>query len=143
MTDDVILRPYCPADRELIEDSWLKSYYSHASCWMGWVSVESFCTLYMPIIRALLDRSRVRVACLRDSEPDVVGWAVLSDKLLHYVWVRDGWRRDGLGTWLVADLAPDAMRYTHETEAGRAWVKRFPGWTSAPRELRKEAKCVL
>ena len=139
---NVILRQYRPADRAVVCDVWLQSYYKHASQWLGWIGFDAFRALYMPIICALLDRSRVRVACLRDDESAVVGWLCMSDKLLHYVWVRAEWRRSGLGTWLAHDLAADAMHYTHETEAGRQWVRRFPGWEYAAKELRRETRCV-
>jgi len=134
-----LLRPMCPQDRALVIDTWCRSYHAHASCWMGFVSCDTFVTCYRPTVERLLCESFTRVACLPGEESAVIGWACVRGKHLHYVWVRGDWRKEGVATDLLRDLAADPIRYTHETDYWRMVAPHYPGWRFDARPL-KEAR---
>ena len=122
------VRPMRQSDLPLIYDTWCTSYHAHCTTWLGWISRDTFRDIYELLVRSLLDKAYVRVACLADDDKCVVGWACVRDDVLHYVWVREQWRGEGVCRLLLADMRSEPIKYTHETDYWRQRAPHFPGW---------------
>lgn len=77
---------------------------------------------YMPgqrrLIRWLLasGKTGLLVACLPDATDTVVGWSVTGDRVVHYVFVKQDFRRLGIGRALVAPyVSRVGVVYSHKT----------------------------
>ena len=135
--EDVAVRVWSADDRALVLDTWTRSYHAHAIVYMGWIGVGTFASLYRTVLDRCIDGGRnVRVVALVSDPSVVVAWACLDARALHYVWVRDGWRREGLARMLLDDRAGSVLGYTHCTPRGRQFVAQFPRWRYQPELLR-------
>jgi GNAT superfamily N-acetyltransferase len=86
-------------------------------------------------VKQLLREGKVRVACDPDDPDTLLGFAVIDGKdpaCLHYAYVRNELRREGIGTALVH---PDDVRvFTFKTDdLVRAFKSEERGWTHQPK----------
>lgn len=112
-----ILRPGIPEDRPYVEDSWLLSGrsqgyardagpgYAHDMKWL---------------IRRLLDRGALLVACDKDEPGAIWGWALTRGTTVVYVYVRQEFRRKGLAKALLAPF------FAHDGPVVYCARPRFP-----------------
>lgn len=129
----VVLREARDTDRRFIAHSWLRSLKGSAIAKLGKDSGRFF-RGYGLTVDALLDRSRVLVACQPDDEDAIVGWAAVEPggiPTVHYVYVKHPFRRYGVAKALLSPLKGESVAYTHETPA----LRRLPiptGWVYDP-----------
>lgn len=137
LLDKLELRPMRETDRHLVLNSWVKSYASKSSDARDYVGAAfgRFSDDYYPVVRDLLERSNVAVACLRDEPDTIIGWMAIEDDVLHYALVKQRWRRLGVATWMLTDLASLPIVFTHRTRDATkcpipsGWVyRRFRIW---------------
>ena len=134
------LRPMRESDRHLVLSSWLRSYAGRSLDARDYTGEArgAFSVDYVPVIRALLGRSRVIVACLTDEPDAIVGWMAWEADTLHYVLVKPRWRQLGIARWMLADFAEMPVVFTHRTgdalrcPVPKGWVYRR--WLIWPRE---------
>ncbi len=67
--------------------------------------------LYTPVVRRLVDDGVVSVAHDPELPDTVVGFRVMRDGVLHYVFTKRIFRRMGVAKWMLRDLGDD-VRYT-------------------------------
>ncbi len=128
-------------DRNYVLSSWLRSYAGRSGDAMQYVEHREFVRDYAVVVRALLARSQVIVASMRE-EPDViVGWAAVEGDLLHYVHTKPRWRQLGVARWLLKDFAALPVVYTHRTNDATkcpipsGWVyRRYRIWPAEQEE---------
>lgn len=87
------------------------------------VDRDSYFPNYTAYIQSLLLRPTtvMRFAMLDDV---VLGWSMISDSTLHYVWVKKEGRRQGIGQALVPE---GITKISHVTGIGRRlWVTYYP-----------------
>jgi GNAT superfamily N-acetyltransferase len=118
------IRPGRPADARFVLDSWARSF--RRSPFAGCVPED----LYPSVVRAtatrLLATGTLEVACNPDEPDQILGWALREPGRLHYVYVKDPWRRDGIARDLLA-RAP-LQSFTHRTPAGDRLLARVAPW---------------
>lgn len=76
-------------------------------------------------IEQLLADAQTRIACvaLTDDLDVVLGWAAARGDCLHYVFVKDGWRRRGIAKQLIAEVLPDGFRrFSVRTPSGDSFI---------------------
>jgi hypothetical protein len=125
----VILRGPLPSDMPFILSSWLRSYRRARA-------VSDVGPIYYAgqeaVIRRLVSRSMVALACNPEDPSTVLGYVVFervrSGGLVHYVYVKELVRRCGLAERLMGEVPGPFRSHTHETRAeGVARLKaRFP-----------------
>lgn len=135
----VLLRQWRETDVGYVVDTWLKHYHDHGVGMVRGMPRGEFFRRWRSVVVEILKTADVRVACLDDDDDIILGFAVLSThcgaRVLHWVHVREDWRRKGLGAQLLAGLERASVLYTHRTrtvvdlsEAGK-----IPGaWHHAP-----------
>lgn len=103
------LRPMVPGDRSFIIDMWLKSrprMFGRAldprAYWRG----------QNRLCNGLLDSCAALVACWTEDPDFIMGWAVTSSSAVHYVWVREDYRRTGIATDLLKPYLGKSCIYT-------------------------------
>jgi hypothetical protein len=138
----MLLRSITPRDVALITHSWLSNY--RKSWHVKGVSNDVYYGWHHRVLEELLPRATTIVACDPSDLDTVYGWVcaeVIDDLLvIHYVYVkslvkalegpggkRKGW---GVGSMLIKELVkynPNCrgIIYTHETAAGRDFMRRL------------------
>lgn len=143
----VDFRGLVPGDLPLVLDSWGKGW--RESPWSGTVPNNRWHELFVDSVTQLLARGAVvEVAGVVGRPGDVLGYCsserVRDGIALHYVYVKDFYRRGGLGSELVRraerthypDEPPKRRFFTHRTrDTGR--VCPPASWTHAPEVARR------
>lgn len=137
LLDQLELRRMRESDRPLVLHSWVTSYAAKsqdARDYQG-AAHSLFSSDYAHVVRDLVERSNVVVACLKDAPDTVIGWMAIENDALHYVLVKPRWRRMGVARWLLAALAGIPLVITHRTTDSakcpvpEAWIyRRFRIW---------------
>ena len=112
----VAIRPIEPYETPLVYSSWLRSYRTAADPHVGQVV---FFKRHHELIESILSNPSTLVTVLTaDSSPGtVLGWACRTGTTLHYVYVKEAFRRMGFGT----QLAGGFDTHTHLTKYGK-WL---------------------
>lgn len=102
-------------DLPLVFSSWLKSYRKHAAT-QG-LSNDVYFSGQRELIARLLQRATVRLLVSVEDPSHIYGWACteLSGGLpvLHYVYVKQTYRRLGFARLLLGDLLTTPVAYSH------------------------------
>jgi GNAT superfamily N-acetyltransferase len=124
----VQLRPAFASEAPFVFRNWLDSYFPEQRTRL---KKTVFYEGHHRLIEKLLARSRVLVACNAQDSGQLYGFAVgesFGEPLpsvfaLHYVYVKQPFRRMGIGSRLVREMSGEAetLLHSHETETGRAF----------------------
>jgi len=96
--------------------TWLHGLY-YGNSWFNAIDKDVFYEKYHEVLKLLLGRSSLRVACMED-EPDVIlGYSVFTDTTLHWVFVKKAWRKLGIAKRLIPQ---DINTVSHLTKLGKA-----------------------
>jgi hypothetical protein len=96
-------RPYAPAtDLPFLFKAWISSY--EKSPWAGTIPSHLGYDIHKATIHQLLLRGmKVTMAVNPDDDQQILGFLAHEPGLLHYVFVKDLFRRQGVATKLLAD----------------------------------------
>lgn len=123
----------------LIYDSWARSF--RKSPWAGCVPNHLWDQVSRACIGELLNRSLVIVAVKELSEGTrrVMGYSVSEPGVLHWLYVKDDFRRMGVGHSLleVTTRGWDQFIYTHQTRASRKFLGGRWHWDPVFARVRK------
>lgn len=121
MTDSPYrIRDARPSDRAFVSHAWVESYRARV---MSKIEKE---------ISKLVHGSRVLVACDSRDEDTLLGFAALSDGALHYAYVKEPLRGEGIARRLLEGQRVEA--YTFRTDAGISRIRPAErGWEYRPR----------
>lgn len=123
------LRPAVPADINFIYSTFLRGLYFGNDLYSQ-IDQDSYFDAYSKVLTNLLTKpgTETTVAHL-PGEPDVmVGFSISSGTVLHYVFVKAAFRKQGVATQLVR---PDTKVVTHITKPGNA-IRKKRGWAFNP-----------
>ncbi len=119
----IAIRPPLPSDENFLFDTWLNAL-RYGNEWFEEINEKQYYKAYREIIRAILARAHIQIACLK-SDPDVIlAYSISEGPALHFLYTKEAWR--GIG--LANDLLPkDFQVVTHLTKVGRSIIrKKFP-----------------
>lgn len=115
-----VIRKAIPKDIPFIYETWLKSYRLDSS--LGRLTRSSiFFENYRTVVDKILQDSNTDIACLREDEDIILGYLVSEDKILHYSFVKEAFRKIGIAKSLVLHREVDGIlkhkdfKITHET----------------------------
>ncbi len=106
------LRDATEQDLPFLIDSWVRS------CKTG--SKHS----KRQVVREQLYDLGASVACWTEDPELIIGWRCSADRILHYVYVKRDYRREGVARLLLGGLLDTAVIYTHPTT--RALRRKLP-----------------
>jgi len=116
---EVLIRPPAAEDLPFIFSSWLKSYRD-SDC-AKHIPNEPYFRFHHKIVESILSRASesgtatIKIACLADSSENILGWLVSEGPVLHYVYIKNAFRRLGIASKLLGDYRPQI--YSHRTYA--------------------------
>lgn len=117
MIDLIQIRVMKDEDLNFVISSWLKSY--RYSTDIQRVRDSEYYDTYQTLVKSMIKRSDVYVACLREDEDVLVGYLAIERKdfdIIHYVFVKDLWRKIGVAKYLLRAAEPrSGTKFTHWT----------------------------
>lgn len=115
---EVKIRAAKPSDIAFIYATWLRSYRSDNDFAASMRSSIYF-AFYRTVIDQLLMDSKVSVAYLSD-DPDIIfGYCVSNGEVLHYVYVKEAFRKLGIAHKLIGNVTS----CTHKTHCVEKYLK--------------------
>jgi GNAT superfamily N-acetyltransferase len=122
-----VIRPAVDDDLNFIRSTWMKSLQVPPPSWPAAMRVRD----------RLLDRCPPIVASLDGVPTSVIAWACFEPDIIHFVFTRERWQRQGLATALLEPFAdkPTVM-YTHQTPCLR-FMPMPRGWIYNPYEVER------
>jgi len=124
---DPRLKPYLG----IIYSNWLRTL-RFTNDWFKLINRGVYYARYKEVIQMLLTRpdTQVNLAVLADDPDACIGWSVYEPHKLHYLFVRRGGRRQGIGTAL---MPLDINEFSHLTLPGVViWKTKYPELTFNP-----------
>lgn len=123
-TDLIAIREYRPDDEAFIFSTWLRGL-KFGNDWFELIESAAYYKSYHAVIEAILKSPEVliRVACLREDPEVILGYSVASGHRLHWVQVKDRWRKIGIAKSLVPQ---EVTIVTHLTKVGRSILSKHP-----------------
>jgi hypothetical protein len=109
------------ADYSFVIGSWLSSY--RESDFARPIRSSIYFDSLARLIKGIIPRCFGVVAVAPSDESNILGWSAWTGPLLHYLYVKEVYRRNGLGMILLGN-APDKLFCTHITHAGRCLVEK-------------------
>ena len=130
LPDLFALRHGTSADQDIIEASWIDTM-RHASPHTRGIPSDVFKPHQRQVIRRLVPRCAVLIACLKDDPEVVLGYCVheLRDDrpVVHFVYVKERFRGAGIATALVASATRGRpFSASHYTDALWSLLHRIP-----------------
>ena len=134
------IRQPVPSDIKLVMDAWIKGFRN--SPYAGCVTNDRWHETQANTIEQLLARgAKLEVLCSVAKPDQIVGFvcweSVKGGLCVHYLYIKDPFRRTGLGSALLNHVeaqhgtqegSPVRRFYTHRTDASRY----FRGWSHCP-----------
>jgi hypothetical protein len=119
-----------PEDISFIYSTWLRSYRTGSGLGLASGKHAYFLT-YNQVIDHILDKDRtIIMVAAKPDEPDVIwGYMIAEPRVLHYVFVKQGFRRFGIAKALYQNHFGERPVVTHMTHLGREIIKTHPGFT--------------
>ena len=120
----VAVREYNPeVDKAFIMATFLRGLY-YGDSWFSLMPKNNFMNAYKQVVSALIDRSGVYIACLKDDPNVILGYSIVSKdgSTLHWVFVKSIWRKNGVGKAL---LPKNLKCVTHLTALGKQLLPKF------------------
>lgn len=118
----IVFRGYSPEDVPFLHSSWAESYLSGVSAHRG-ISPDVFHSFHRPIRERFFSKPNATcIICSPDDDPWLImGWiaveALPTGLILHYLYVKDAFKRQGIATALIKRALPlSPVYYTHLTE---------------------------
>ena len=140
----VRLRGYLHEDQACIAWGWLHSYRS--SAWARLMHPTTYTKTQRVIVETLMSYAqddkyptRLIVACSPDDEHQIFGWVCgevqMRRALLHYVWVKAPYRRQGVASLLVSQLVDGTkpVAVSHSSDQANKIVRTAPEVVAALR----------
>jgi GNAT superfamily N-acetyltransferase len=121
MTDSPFrIRDARPSDLAFVTDAWLNSYRVRL---LAKIERE---------VRNLTRTATVKIACHRQDDDALCGFAAMSDGALHYTYVKEALRGEGIARALIEPENIGA--YTFSTDNGISRIRPHErGWEYRPR----------
>jgi len=117
MTDALTLRALDPSDLAFIFNSWLKSYRD--SSFGKSISNPMYFRQHHHVIDKLIGRTEIILAVNQDDPKQIYGYVCMERRgpipILHYLYVKQPYRKLGIARQLFALLPDDPFIYTHES----------------------------
>lgn len=104
-------------DRAFIMATWLRGLY-YGNPWFEEIEKDNFMSKYHNIITNILSKPTtiIYMAVLESAPDTILGYSVTEPKILHWVFVKEVWRRIGIAKRLIPETSDIC---THLTILGR------------------------
>jgi len=124
------IRDYKPEDHNFILATFLRGLY-YGDFFFDSMPKDIFMANYKMVAEGLINKSVIKVACLKEDPDTILGYSILSPnyQILHFVYVKNGkfpdgssWRRKAIGR----SLTPVNLSHvTHLTKLGQMLLPKL------------------
>lgn len=97
-----IIRDFIDTDKYVIQSTWLNGL-KFSSYWFRSIPNEVFFEQFKDYYYQIIKKSKTKVICLPDAPEVLLGYAVYTDNILHWVYVKLAFRKLGLAKALVPE----------------------------------------
>lgn len=121
LKDAVTVRKGNSNDLNFIYATMLQGLY-YGNTFYGKIDKEAFFDSYNQVLKSLIMKptTDIKVLCLTEDEDVILGYSISSPQALHYVFVKQAWRRRGFAKDLtVGSLNKPVTHITDDTESIR------------------------
>lgn len=115
MLDQITIRNAKVEDQAFIFSSFLKGNY-YGNEWFRSIDKSVFMTKYKQVLIQLLIKSECKIACMKEDQDQVLGYAIYQPGILHYVFVKPAFRKFGIAKMLVPK---ETVYCTHLTKIAK------------------------
>jgi GNAT superfamily N-acetyltransferase len=99
---DIVIRDFDPdIDQAYIYASWRNSSYYSSINPNESIPPKAFFSFKTAAIKKTLKEAEIRIACLKEAPAVIIGYSVITNKHLDFVYVKSDYRNQGIGTLLV------------------------------------------
>lgn len=105
------IRDLKAADLPFIYSTWLRSLY-YGNPFFGMIEKDVFFGKYKLVLYSLVSDSNVQVCCDAQDEDTILGYSVHTPERLHWVYVKEPWRRLGIAKTLVPSTINSCSHFT-------------------------------
>jgi len=120
-----------------IFDSWARSF--RRSPWAGCVPNHLYDAVSRECSRGIVDRGATVIVARPDDVARVMGYAVWEPGVLYFLYVKEAFRRMGVGSALLKKIVPsdsDGWVYTHRTRASQGFLGPRFKWDPIPSRIK-------
>ena len=121
---NIKIRDAHPEDINFIYATWLRSYRRDSDVGRQARNLVYY-KEYNKVIDHLLTSSTIKVACLDDDEVVILGYAVFDRDNIHYVFVKEAFRRLGIAKRLIESSLILPETCTHSTYIAEVIIEKF------------------
>lgn len=121
-SDEILYRDsHSVDDIGFIVSTWLQGLY-HGNDWFKQIDRDTYFDFYKKVVKSLVHRPTVKlkICCLKDNTDVILGYSVVEEKdhkkILHWVFVKPVWRKQGIAKVLIPK---DIEVITHLTKWGK------------------------
>jgi len=109
------IRPPKPEDLSFIYSTWLNSFYYDS--WTKSIRKSVYFNNYKKVLDRLLNETVISIACLIEDDSVILGYMVSEPEIIHYVYVKEAFRKMGIAKSLAKELFDDekGFEFTHKT----------------------------
>lgn len=118
---NVVVRDFLESDRPFIFSSWRNSSFFGVPHGTRPEAAGFFARKTREIGQILARNARVRIACLEDDPQLIIGYSVSTARHLEWIYVKDGFRKQGIGQLLFPKDTETVS--AHMTKIGAAIAK--------------------
>lgn len=117
------IRDYKAEDHAFIKSTFLRGLY-YGNEFFKIMPKDLFMAYYKLIAEALIKKSQVKVACLKDDIDIILGYSILSQdfSVVHWIFIKSAFRKQGISKRLLPERP---LQFTHFTTMGLEYAKRF------------------
>ena len=91
----ITTREATPSDLNFILVHWLRGYYQD-NAFVKKIKYKTYYENYEKVVKALLARSEVKIAALKESPDVILAFSVVNRDVLHFAYTKPLWRKIGL-----------------------------------------------
>lgn len=105
------IRPIKPEDLSFIYSTWSRGQY-HGYSPHSVINKQVFFKEYSKITSNILKHpsTHVYITCLPDAEDIILGYVVIQNNVLHWIYVKQAWRNKGISK-LMLEFFKDGLKY--------------------------------
>lgn len=114
---EFVVRGPEPDDLNFILATWIRGLYFGTRFLEEHTYKTTFLKSFEVLVKDILVRENIdiRVCALKEDEDVILGYSVLEGSALHWVFVKESWRKIGIAKRLVPD---SITRFTNATDLG-------------------------
>jgi hypothetical protein len=93
--------------------------------WFQFIDKTVYYDVYKKFVKALISKEDSFIRIARLSDETVIGWCLFGKDAVHYIWVKDEVRKQGVGMALMPNQ--NFKYFSHMTRCGaQVWAKKYP-----------------